>query len=351
MSKPLFESGIPAKALPDHSDRVSEMTFLQKQEPSVKVKPLFGDNTAQANPASSVNNQKENTKVKPLFETGGKAQPIELVPQPAIEVQPPAVKEVSNGFRDFSNLKADAAKPVAAPAAPVAQQPTVAVDNFFEGAKIPVAPKKQQAAVAPLFEGVMAYSDQAKKEILEIRTDLSFMQMEFLVELISDYYRLGFAAWQKYFDKLGNSNVEVNDGLHKAIKAHADVDPTGAIKMGVDFVKGNNGFLGIGKKSYDEVFAVLKAAEAPKASIQETISKIKVKSGQLVAQLDLVLSVIPQMPSIKEKDRILSFLAPLQSSVLLTVSEIQIFEKRFEADTEGLARLMYSQMPSMRTRS
>lgn len=349
MSKPLFESGIPAKGLPDQSV-ISETSFMQKQEPSVK--PLFGSDSVQVSSPAKSNNQKEDTKVKPLFESGGKAEPIQIVAPAASEVPAPALKQNAGGFRDFSSLKADPVSTASpAVAAPVASAPAVAVDNFFEGARVVPAPKKQQAAVAPLFEGVMAYSDQAKKEILEIRTDLSFMQMEFLVELISDYYRLGFPAWQKYFDKLGNSNVEVNDGLHKAIKAHADVDPAGAIKAGLDFVKGNNGFLGLGKKSYDEVFAVLKAAESPKAAIQELISKIKVKSSQLSAQLDLILSVIPQMPSIKEKDRILAFLAPLQSSVLLTVSEIQIFEKRFESDVESLARLMYSQMPSMRSRS
>lgn len=346
MSKPLFESGLPAKALPDH---MKETDFLQKQEPFKKVMPLFGD--AQPATPNTGNIQKEVTKVKPLFQTGEKAEPVKIVSN-VVEVAAPAVKENVGSFRDFSKLTADVEtpKPAVVEKVEVAKN-APAVDNFFEGARAPVVVKQQQPPVAPLFEGVMAYSDQAKKEIIEVRGDLSFMQMEFLVDLVSDYYRLGFSAWQRYFDKLGNSNVEVNDGLHKAIKAHAAVDPVGAIKLGVDFVKGNNGFLGLGKKSYEEVFSVLKAAEAPKANIREMVSRIKTKAGQLVSQLELILSVIPQMPSIKEKDRILAFLAPLQSSVLLTTSEIQIFEKRFESDIEGLERLMYSQMPSMRSRS
>lgn len=348
MSKPLFESGIPAKAPPDPMSNNKDNSFLQNKEAFKKPMPLFSVDTTPVTATRVEQSKKEEIKVKPLFEAGAIAAPVQIT-APAV-TQPPSVKEEVAGFRDFSKLKADPVAPAVVEKSPPTQVLS-SVDNFFEGAKVPVAVKKQQPAVAPLFEGVMAYSDQAKKEISEIRGDLSFMQMEFLVELISDYYRLGFTAWQKYFDKLGNTNVEVNDGLHKAIKAHADVDPTGAIKMGLDFVRGNTGFLGLGKKSYDEVFSVLKAAEAPKTTIREMIARVKTKSTQLVAQLDLILGVVPQMPSIKEKDRILAFLAPLQSSVLLTVSEIQIFDKRFENDTESLERLMYSQMPSMRNRA
>lgn len=312
MSKPLFSSGIAAKANPEER----------------KVKPLFESAVPPAPPAAPV------------------------LPTPAVVSAPVVAAPVPK------------APPFAAPETrPVATSPVAEkkVDDFFKtggsaAGTAPLAfkeaPKRQQPAGAAVFQGVRSFTDQARDEITAVVPSVTFLQMDFLQQLVVDYYKQGFEVWQALFTKIGKDNVEMNDALHQAITTHSDLRIADAIKTGVEYVSGDSGkFFGWGKKSYDEVFGLLRAAEAPKTQIREKLKGLKTRVERLHAQVRFILDVVPNMPSVKESDKVVQYLTPMESSVLMLQAEIQLFEANFERDMSALERLLYTQMPAMRHRT
>lgn len=293
---------------------------------------------------------------KPLFSSGTAAKPIpEERPVKALfEADPP---------KSNANIE----PPVVKPPVIVEKVPTVPVFGATPVKKeepvkneVPVSPLnfeekkvvRQQPVGSAIFEGIRSFTDQAKDEITAVIPSATFMQIEFLQDLVVSYYKLGFEVWQKYFNKIGRENVDINEDLHQSITTHSSLRATEAIKIGTDFVSGNSGgFLGLGKKSYEEVFGLLNAALAPKDQIRMNLKGLKTRAERLHAQIKLVLDVTPNMPSVKESDKIIQYLTPLESSVLMLQSEIKLFEAGFERDVSALERLLFSQLPALRSRS